>query len=93
MFGNVTVLAGFHVTEKYRDISMQHTCSRQAAWDSQRGAVCRECTAGVDCWGRCTASEQRGNIFGIFFLNAKTRLCYVCQVHSTAAAGFRGSRV
>ena len=28
MFGNVTGLEGLHVTGKYRDISMQHTCSR-----------------------------------------------------------------
>ena len=33
MFGNVTALDGLHVTGKYRDIIMQHTCSRHAAWD------------------------------------------------------------
>ena len=26
-FGNVTALAGLHVTGKYRNRSMQHTCS------------------------------------------------------------------
>ena len=33
MFGNVTALEGLHVTGNYRDKSMQHTCSRHAAWD------------------------------------------------------------
>ena len=33
MFGNVTALEVLHVPGKYRDISMQHTCSRHAAWD------------------------------------------------------------
>jgi len=33
MFGNVTALEGLHVTGKYRDASMMHTCSRHAAWD------------------------------------------------------------
>ena len=33
MNGNVTALEGLHVTGKYRDGSMQHTCSRHAAWD------------------------------------------------------------
>ena len=33
MLGNVTTLEGLHVTGKYRDRSMQHTCSRHAAWD------------------------------------------------------------
>ena len=33
MFGNATALEGLHVTGKYRDRSMQHTCSRHAAWD------------------------------------------------------------
>ena len=31
MFGNVTALEALHVTGKYRDRSMQHTCSRHAA--------------------------------------------------------------
>ena len=31
MFGNVTALAGLHVTGKYRDRGMQHTCSRRAS--------------------------------------------------------------
>ena len=26
-----------HVTGEYRDRSMQHTCSRRAAWDPYRG--------------------------------------------------------
>jgi len=30
---NVTALEGLHVTGKYRDRSMTHTCSRHAAWD------------------------------------------------------------
>ena len=34
MLGNVTALQGLHVTGKYRDVIMQHTCSRHAAWDS-----------------------------------------------------------
>ena len=33
MFGNVIALEGLHVPGKYRDKSMQHTCSRHAAWD------------------------------------------------------------
>ena len=32
MFGNVTALVGLDVTGKYRNRSMQHTCSRHAAW-------------------------------------------------------------
>ena len=32
MFDNVTALEGSHVTGKYRDESMMHTCSRHAAW-------------------------------------------------------------
>ena len=32
MFGNVTALEGLHVTGKYKDKRMQHTCSRHAAW-------------------------------------------------------------
>ena len=42
MFGNVTALEGLHVTGKYRDRSMHHTCSRHAAWNlhmSRLGAV------------------------------------------------------
>ena len=34
MFGIVTTLEGLHVTGKYRDRSMQHTCSKHAAWDA-----------------------------------------------------------
>jgi len=33
MFGNVAALEGLHVTGKYRDKSMTHSCSRHAAWD------------------------------------------------------------
>ena len=33
MLGNVTTLEELHVTGKHRDRSMQHTCSRHAAWD------------------------------------------------------------
>ena len=33
MFGDVTTLEGFHATGKCRDISMQNTCYRHAAWD------------------------------------------------------------
>ena len=33
MFGNMTALKGLHVTGKCKDRSMQHTCSRHAAWD------------------------------------------------------------
>ena len=36
MFGNVTALEGLHVTRKCRVCSMQHTCSRYAAWDPTR---------------------------------------------------------
>jgi len=39
MFGNVTALKGLHVTGNYRDRSMQHTCSRHAAWDPHTGCV------------------------------------------------------
>jgi hypothetical protein len=35
MFGIVTALEGLHVTANYRDINMQHTRSRHAAWDPQ----------------------------------------------------------
>ena len=33
MFGHVTALEELHVTGRYRNISMQHTCSRHATWD------------------------------------------------------------
>ena len=33
MFGIATALVGLHVTGKYRNRSMKHTCSRHAAWD------------------------------------------------------------
>ena len=33
MVGFLSALEGLHVTWKYRDRSMQHTCSRHAAWD------------------------------------------------------------
>ena len=33
MFGKVAALDGLHVTGKYRDKSMAHTCSRYSAWD------------------------------------------------------------
>ena len=36
MFGHVAALEGLQVTGKYRDRSMQHTCSRHAAWDPHR---------------------------------------------------------
>ena len=36
MFGNVTALVGLHVTGKYRDKSMQHTCSRHTVWDPHK---------------------------------------------------------
>ena len=39
MFGNVTALVGLHVTGKYRDESMMHTCSRHAAWVPHRTRV------------------------------------------------------
>ena len=42
MFGNVTALEGLHVTGKYRDKSMTHTCSRHAAWDPHRSWVVPE---------------------------------------------------
>ena len=32
MFSAVTALEGLHVIGKYKDQSMQHTCSRHAAW-------------------------------------------------------------
>jgi len=45
-FGNVTALEVLHVTGKYRDRSMAHTCSRHAAWDPHR--------LGCGVWGvRC----------------------------------------
>ena len=31
MSGNVTALAGLHVTGKYRERSIEHTCSQYAA--------------------------------------------------------------
>jgi hypothetical protein len=33
MFGNLTAREGLRVTGRYRNRSMQHTCSRHAAWD------------------------------------------------------------
>ena len=45
MFGNVTALEGLHVTGNYRYRSMQHTCSRHAAWDPQGGWCCSGQTA------------------------------------------------
>jgi len=45
MFGNVTALEGLHVTGKYRDKSMQHTCSRPAAWDPHAPLGCSLSTA------------------------------------------------
>ena len=33
MFGNVTALEGLHMTGIYMNTSMQHACSRHAAWD------------------------------------------------------------
>ena len=32
----MTALEGLHVTGEYRNRSMQHTCSRHAAWDPHR---------------------------------------------------------
>ena len=37
MFGNVTALERLHVTGKYRDKRVTHSCSRHAAWDPHRG--------------------------------------------------------
>jgi len=70
MFGNVTALDGLHVTGKYRDISMQHTCSRHAAWDPHnhrgRGHVwlplpAREgtCTLKAAAWRCPTRSDSQ----------------------------------
>ena len=36
LFGNVTALVGLHVTGKYKDKNMYHTCSRHAAWVPHR---------------------------------------------------------
>jgi hypothetical protein len=33
MVGNATALERLHVTGKHRKRSMEHTCSRHAAWD------------------------------------------------------------
>ena len=33
MFSDVTALEGWHVTGKYKDTRMHHTCSRPSAWD------------------------------------------------------------
>ena len=41
MFGNVTALVGLHVTGKYRDESMMHTCSRLAAWVPHKCGIAR----------------------------------------------------
>ena len=43
MFGIVTTLAGLHVTGAWRDRSMQHTCSRHAAWDNRGPGPSRTC--------------------------------------------------
>ena len=40
MFGNVTALVWLHVTGKYRDTSMLHTCARHAAWDPHTTRAC-----------------------------------------------------
>ena len=34
IFGNATALEGLNATEKHRHSSVQHTCSRRAAWDA-----------------------------------------------------------
>ena len=68
MFGNVAALEGLHVTGKYRDKSMTHTCSRHAAWDPRRGggAVSRGAAGPskilwmFECGG--------GGITGVFYL-------------------------
>ena len=39
MFGIVTALEGLYATERYRNRSMQHTCSRHATWDPHRNPV------------------------------------------------------
>ena len=39
MFGNVTALEGLHETGKYRNRSMQHTCSRHADLDPYNTAA------------------------------------------------------
>ena len=44
MFGIVTALEGVHVTGKYRDRSMQHSCSRHATWDPHKVAAMRKVT-------------------------------------------------
>ena len=38
MFGKVNAHEGLHVTGECRDRSMQHTCSRNSAWDSHSHA-------------------------------------------------------
>ena len=43
MFGNVTALVGLHVSGKYRDQSVMHTCSRRAAWAPH--------SSGLGVWG------------------------------------------
>ena len=39
MFGNATAPEGLHVTKKYRDKGMQHTCSKHAAWIPHSHAI------------------------------------------------------
>jgi len=36
MFGDMTALEELHMTDQYRDGSVQHTGSRHAAWDPHR---------------------------------------------------------
>ena len=49
MFDNVTALAGVHVTGKYRNRSMQPTCSKHAAWGPHCGSG-RERGGGGEKW-------------------------------------------
>ena len=48
MFGSMTALVGLHVTGEYKDKSMQHACSRHAAWDPHRS-----------CAGCCTKTASQ----------------------------------
>ena len=47
MFGNVTVLEGLRLTEKYKNRSMHHTCSRHAVFYPQIWVVLRSVTGTV----------------------------------------------
>ena len=68
-----TALDGLHVTGKYMDRSMQHTCCRHAAWDPHKGGW--RFLRGIEE----AAAGRRGNsMHGVkkFHLKARTSIWF-----------------